>query len=113
MVVVALKPARLAVRWRTEETRFELRNGFLGVDRLASDIPTILLGDIESDGRVVEAFLDRPDLRSGLAICDLGRLERLGTVRSSTFVSLSGSCATHMESSSYPLRPSRGVSSIK
>ena len=66
VVVVALKPARLAVRWRTEETRFELRNGFLGVDRLASDIPTILLGDIESDGILVEAFLDRPDLRSRL-----------------------------------------------
>lgn len=85
--VVALKPARLAVRWRTEETRFELRNGLLGVDRLASDTPTILLSDIESDAAVlVEAFVDRADLRSRLAICDLGRLERLGTVRSSAFV---------------------------
>ena len=81
--------ARLTVRWRTEESRFELRNGFLGVDRLATGTPTMLLGDTEHDlNGLVSAFLDRPELRSKLALCDLGRLERLGTVRSSAFVYL-------------------------
>ena len=78
---------RLTVRWRTEESRFELRNGFLGVDRLATDTPTMLLGDIEPDlAALVSVFLERPELRSRLAVCDLALLERLGTVRSSAFV---------------------------
>jgi hypothetical protein len=77
----------LTVRWRAEESRFELRNGFLGVDRLATETPTMLLGDIEPDlAALVSVFLDRPELRSRLAVCDLARLERLGTVRSSAFV---------------------------
>lgn len=87
--VVEAATGRLIVRWRTEESAFELRNGFLGVDRLAGDRPTMLLGDTERDlDRLVAAFLDRPELRAKLAICDLGRLERLGTVRSSAFVYL-------------------------
>ena len=85
--VIAAEGSRLAVRWRREESRFELRNGFLGVDRLASATPTMLLGDSERDlDGLVTVFLDRPELRSKLAVCDLGRLERLGTVRSSAFV---------------------------
>jgi hypothetical protein len=85
--VVDEADTRLTVRWRTQESRFELRNGFLGVDRLATDIPTMLLGDLEPDLPVlVSVFLDRPELRSSLAVCDLARLERLGTVRSSAFV---------------------------
>jgi hypothetical protein len=85
--VVADEGARLTVRWRAEESRFELRNGFLGVDRLATDTPTMLLGDIEPDvAGLVSVFLDRADLRARLAVCDLARLERLGTVRSSAFV---------------------------
>jgi hypothetical protein len=85
--VVTDEVARLTVRWRAEESRFELRNGFLGVDRLATDTPTMLLGDVERDlAGLVSIFLDRPDLRSRLAVCDLARLERLGTVRSSAFV---------------------------
>jgi hypothetical protein len=87
--VVLAEPTRLVVRWRAEESRFELRNGFLGVDRLASGVPTMLLGDIERDlDGLVTAFLDRPELRAKLAVCDLDRLERLGTVRSSAFVYL-------------------------
>jgi hypothetical protein len=87
--VVEAATGRLTVRWRTEESSFELRNGFLGVDRLATGRPTMLLGDTEHDlDRLVMAFLDRPELRAKLAICDLGRLERLGTVRSSAFVYL-------------------------
>lgn len=87
--VVDAGTTRLVVRWRTEESRFELRNGFLGIDRLATGTPTMLLGDIEPDlDRLVSVFLDRPELRAKLAVCDLGRLERLGTVRSSAFVYL-------------------------
>jgi hypothetical protein len=85
--VVSRESARLVVRWRAEESRFELRNGFLGIDRLASEPRIMLLGDIEHDlAALVRAFLDRPELRSRIVICDLGRLERLGTVRSSAFV---------------------------
>ena len=47
----------------------------------------MLLGDTERDlDGLVTVFLDRPELRSKLAVCDLGRLERLGTVRSSASV---------------------------
>jgi hypothetical protein len=85
--VVSDEDTRLTVRWRAEESRFELRNGFLGVDRLATATPTMLLGDIEPDlAALVSVFLDRPELRSRLTVCDLARLERLGTVRSSAFV---------------------------
>jgi hypothetical protein len=85
--VVSSEPGALVVRWRRETSRLELRNGFLGVERLAGAEPTMLLGDTEGEEeRLVELFLDRPELRSRLAVCDLGRLERLGTVRSSAFV---------------------------
>ena len=89
VVVESFEPTELVVRWRREASRFELRNGFLGVEALVSDTPTMLLGDTEdAEGSLVSLFLDRPDLRSRLAVCDLGRLERLGTVRSSAFVYL-------------------------
>jgi hypothetical protein len=89
VVVESFEPTVLVVRWRREASRFELRNGFLGVEGIVSDTPTMLLGDTEDeDASLVSLFLDRPDLRSRLAICDLGRLERLGTVRSSAFVYL-------------------------
>ncbi|MDH4345726.1 MAG: hypothetical protein OEW31_05275 [Thermoleophilia bacterium] len=82
-------PTLLAVRWRSELSRFELRNGFLGLERLVTDDPTMLLGDIEPRrDALVSAFLDDATLRARLAICDLDRLERLGTVRSSAFVYL-------------------------
>lgn len=85
--VVSEERAALVVRWREEVSRLELRNGFLGVDRLASTKPTMLLGDIEPRlEELIDIFLDRPEVRTRLAICDLGRLERLGTVRSSAFV---------------------------
>ncbi len=85
--VVSVATAGLVVRWRTEVSRFELRNGFLGVERLASDTPTMLLGDVDPDlEALVAAFVDRPELRARLALADLVRLERLGTVRSSAFV---------------------------
>ena len=89
VVVEAYEPPLLAVRWRRESSRLELRNGFEGVERLASETPTMLLGDLEPDeDRLVGLFVDRAELRSRLAITDLGRLERLGAVRSSAFVYL-------------------------
>src|SRR4029079_16076165 len=46
-----------------------------------------LLGEIVPELQaLVEMFLDRPELRAKLAVCDLELLERLGTVRSSAFV---------------------------
>ena len=85
--VASEEPSVLVVKWRTEESRLELRNGFLGIDRIASGTPTMLLGDVEPTlGALVTAFVDGPELRSRVAVCDLGRLERLGTVRSSGFV---------------------------
>ena len=79
----------LVARWRRETSRLELRAGFAGVERLASSTPTVLLGDVEPDEeRLLKAFLDDADLRNRLAVCDLGRLERIGAVRSSVFVYL-------------------------
>jgi hypothetical protein len=79
----------LVARWRAETSRLELRAGFVGFERLLSGEPTMLLGGLaEADQRVVEAFLDDPALRSGLAVCDLRRLERVGAPRSSVFVYL-------------------------
>jgi hypothetical protein len=81
------EPTSLVVRWRDEVSRCELRNGFVGVGDLVIEQPTMLLGDLEPWlDDLVAAFVDRPELRSRLALCDLGRLERLGTVRSSAFV---------------------------
>jgi hypothetical protein len=89
VVVESFEPPALTVRWRRETSRLELRNGFLGVEGLVTGTPTMLLGDTEDEGEsLVSLFLDRPEVRSRLAVCDLGRLERLGTVRSSAFVYL-------------------------
>ena len=87
--VVERTPDLLVARWRRETSRFELRTGFLGFERLASETPTMLLGDVEFDAdRLVEAFVDDAELRTRLVVCDLGRLERIGAVRSSVFVYL-------------------------
>jgi hypothetical protein len=79
----------LVARWRRETSRIELRAGFVCFEGLASETPTMLLGDVEGmEEQLVAAFLDDPDLRSRLAVCDLARLERWGAVRSSVFVYL-------------------------
>jgi hypothetical protein len=79
----------LVARWRRETSRLELRAGFVGIRALASNEPTMLLGEVADDeDRLVEAFLDDAELRARLAVCDLDRLERLGAVRSSVFVYL-------------------------
>jgi hypothetical protein len=48
----------------------------------------MLLGDIEEavEGLVLRFLDDDTDLRRRLAVYDLGRLEKLGAVRSSVFV---------------------------
>jgi hypothetical protein len=85
--VVAVEPSLLVVRWRLEKSRFELRAGFLGWEQLASETPTMLLGDIETELKALaERFVADADLRSKVAVYDLGRLEKLGAVRSSSFV---------------------------
>lgn len=77
----------LVARWRHELSRLELRAGFIGFEQLVSDVPTMLVGVLEGDDAVVTAaFLDDADLRGKLAVCDLTRLERIGTPRSSLFV---------------------------
>ena len=85
--VLEAAPARLVVRWRREVSRLELRAGFLGVERLASSEPTMLLGDVEGalEG-LARAFVEDADLRVRVAVYDLGRLEKIGAVRSSVFV---------------------------
>jgi hypothetical protein len=85
--VVDAGPAFLLARWRSETSRIELRADLAGAARLASETPTLLLGDLESHlDALVEQFAADPSLRSRLAICDLARLEKIGTVRSSVFV---------------------------
>jgi hypothetical protein len=79
----------LVARWRRETSRLELRAGFQSFERLATGTPTMLLGDVDEDEeRLIRLYVDDADLRSRLAICDLGRLERIGAVRSSVFVYL-------------------------
>ena len=87
VVVESFEPTVLVVRWRRETSRLELRNGFVGVEQLASETPTMLLGDVGPGFEaLVELFLDRADMRSRVLACDLDRLERIGAVRSSAFV---------------------------
>jgi hypothetical protein len=85
--VVTVEPSLLVVRWRLETSRLELRAGFLGWEQLASETPTMLLGDTEADlEALVERFVADAELRSRIAVYDLGRLEKLGAVRASPFV---------------------------
>jgi hypothetical protein len=85
--VMEVEPSLLIVRWRLETSRFELRAGFLGWEQLASETPTMLLGDIDAElDALAERFVADADLRSRVAVYDLGRLEKLGAVRSSSFV---------------------------
>jgi hypothetical protein len=87
--VLEARPALLVARWKREIARLELRAGLLGCERLAtSGQPTLLLADL--DATDLDALADRfaadAGLRSWLALYDLGRLEKLGAVRSSVLV---------------------------
>ncbi len=81
-------PALLVARWRRETSRLELRAGLVAFERLASADPTMLLTDLDqADVDALAArFVAEPALRNTLAIYDLGRLEKIGAVRSSVFV---------------------------
>jgi len=87
--VVAARPAELVVRWRDETSRFVLRNGVVGVERHAGGSPLMVIAELgaAADG-VIQAYLANPVLRASVAVCDLARLERIGSVRSSAFVYL-------------------------
>jgi hypothetical protein len=89
VAVLERSPDVLVARWRHETSRLELRAGFGGLRSLASSERTMLLGDFGDDeARLVEAYLDDPELRARVAVTDLDRLERIGAVRSSVFVYL-------------------------
>ena len=81
-------PALLVARWRRETSRLELRAGLVAFERLASADPTMLLTDLDQTDvdALAARFVAEPALRNTLAIYDLGRLEKIGAVRSSVFV---------------------------
>ncbi len=85
--VVAARPAELVVRWRDETSRFVLRNGVVAVERHAGRPPLMVIAELgaATDG-VIQAYLTDPALRASVAVSDLARLERIGSVRSSAFV---------------------------
>jgi hypothetical protein len=85
--VLAATATRLAVRWRSETSRLELRAGLIGCERLAGEQPLMLLGDTEADlESLVERMVGDAELRGRLAVYDLERLEKINAVRSSVFV---------------------------
>lgn len=85
--VLSSAPARLVARWRDETSTLLVRNGAVGVERHAGGAPLMLLTEIGDEAeQLVQSFLGNPSLRGSVIVCDLGRLERIGTVRSSVFV---------------------------
>jgi hypothetical protein len=82
-------PTLLVARWRRETSRVELRAGLVGVGKLASEMPTLLIADAGDDAQaesLVESFLGDAELRSRVLVFDPDRLEKTGAVRSSLFV---------------------------
>jgi hypothetical protein len=81
-------PGLLVARWRRETSRLELRAGLVALEQLVSAEPTMLLADLDHADvdALAERFVAEPALRTGLAIYDLGRLEKIGAPRSSVFV---------------------------
>jgi hypothetical protein len=79
-------PTRLALAWRRERSKIELRLGYAFCERLAEDGPVLLLGPVGP--KTVERFLEEEALRSRVALLDLARLEKIAAVRSSVFVYL-------------------------
>jgi hypothetical protein len=82
--VIEERPGRLLLAWRRQRSAVELRAGFLFCERLASEEPALLLGEL---GPAAAArFVDDATLRARLALYDLGRLEKINATRSSVFV---------------------------
>jgi hypothetical protein len=89
VVVEESTPTLLVARWKAEVSRLELRAGTVAVERLVSDIPTMVIADLGDDPEpLVTRFLDAPELRSRVVVFDPVRLEKVGAVRSSVFVYL-------------------------
>jgi hypothetical protein len=87
--VLERTPTTLVARWRRETSRLELRDAFAGVESVAPEEPTMLLGNLGAEEeRLVDAYLEDAELRARVAVTDLDRLERIGAVRSSVFVYL-------------------------
>ena len=85
--VVSAATAELVVRWRDETSTILVRNGALGVERCKGGPPLMLIAELgDATESLVQSFLADASLRSSVAVCDLGRLERIGAVRSSAFV---------------------------
>ena len=87
VTVEELTSTTLVARWRAEVSRIELRAGTVGVERLVSDTPTMLVAELGDDAEpLVTRFLDNPELRARGIVFDPVRLEKVGAVRSSVFV---------------------------
>lgn len=82
--VLEAAPARLRLGWRRERAAVQLRAGGDGLAGLASEEPLLLLCPI--DRACVAQLADDQRLAARLAVCDLVRLEKINTVRSSVFV---------------------------
>jgi hypothetical protein len=82
--VLEKSPVRLVLGWRRERSTVELRAGFLFCERLASEDPLLLLGELGA--AVPERFAEDDALRARVALYDLARLEKINAVRSSVFV---------------------------
>ena len=82
--VLAAEPARLALAWRRERATIELRAGGLADEPVAGEDPVMLLMPI--DEQSITRLVNDQRLAARLALCDLVRLEKINTVRSSVFV---------------------------
>jgi hypothetical protein len=82
--VLSADPTRLQVAWRRERAGLELRAGCVAMDRLAAEEPLLLLCPIGE--ACIDQLVGDQRLAARLAICDLVRLEKINTVRSSVFV---------------------------
>jgi hypothetical protein len=82
--VLAAHPTRLELGWRRERATVELRAGSLAIERLAGEHPVLLLCPVTE--AAVSRLAGDQRLAARLAICDLVRLEKINTVRSSVFV---------------------------
>jgi hypothetical protein len=82
--VLRAGPMVLELGWRRERALVELRVGTVAVERLAGENPLLILSPLTE--ACMLQLAQRPRLASRLAICDLVRLEKINTVRSSVFV---------------------------
>lgn len=82
--VLAAEPTALRLAWRRERARVELRAGCADVGQVAPEEPLLLLCPIGE--ACINQLVGDQRLAARLAVCDLVRLEKINTVRSSVFV---------------------------